>query len=93
MHMIFVRRQSWINWLALACVGMLAGCGQPGNSAIAVEPSAQSPAGDYASAWGPAIGSTLPMLEAPDQAGVVRNLANLSGESGLLLLLSRSADW
>ena len=36
---------------------------------------------------------TPPLLEAPDQNGVVRTLADLSGEQGLLLFLNRSADW
>ena len=48
---------------------------------------------DYAAQWGPAIGSRLPVLEAYDQAGNLRTLENLAGEQGLLLLLSRSADW
>lgn len=50
-------------------------------------------AADYAESWGPAVGSRLPLLEAPDQAGRLRTLENLSGEQGLLLFLSRSADW
>jgi hypothetical protein len=50
-------------------------------------------AADYAQSWGPAVGSRLPLLEAPDQAGRLRTLENLSGEQGLLLFLSRSADW
>ena len=48
---------------------------------------------DYNSEWGPAIGSTLPLLEAIDQAGQVRKLDDLAGEQGLLLFLNRSADW
>jgi hypothetical protein len=93
MRKAFLRRQGWISCLVLVGVGVFAGCGQSGNTAIAAEQSAQSPIDDYVSAWGPEIGGSLPMLEAPDQAGVVRSLANLSGESGLLLLLNRSADW
>jgi hypothetical protein len=50
-------------------------------------------AADYAAEWGPAEGSLLPVLEAMDQEGNVRNLANLSGERGLLLFMNRSADW
>ena len=50
-------------------------------------------ADEYADAWGPAVGSPLPVLEAPDQTGTVRTLEDLSGSEGLLLLLSRSADW
>ena len=33
------------------------------------------------------------LLAAPDQAGTARDLENLAGEQGLLLFLSRSADW
>ncbi len=50
-------------------------------------------ADDYSDGWGPAVGSRLPVLEAPDQTGRVRHLADLSGEQGLLLFLNRSADW
>lgn len=49
--------------------------------------------GGYNSAWGPAIGSMLPLLEAPDQTGQLRHLDDLAGEQGLLLFLNRSADW
>ena len=48
---------------------------------------------DYAAEWGPAVGSALPVLEAHDQDGNLRNLPNLSGERGFLLFLNRSADW
>lgn len=48
---------------------------------------------DYAAEWGPSVGSTLPVLEARDQDGNLRNLANLSGKRGFLLFLNRSADW
>ena len=50
-------------------------------------------ASDYSDAWGPEVGSTLPLLEAPDQTGTMRTLEDLSGEQGLLLFLNRSADW
>ena len=50
-------------------------------------------AADYADDWGPALGSSLPMLEAPDHDGEIRDLASLAGDQGLLLFLSRSADW
>jgi len=39
------------------------------------------------------VGTFLPVLEAPDQQGRIRELSNLTGEQGLLLVLSRSADW
>jgi hypothetical protein len=48
---------------------------------------------EYSDAWGPELGSTLPVLEAPDQTGTVRTLDDLTGERGLLLFLARSADW
>lgn len=50
-------------------------------------------AADYAADWGPEIGSTLPVLEAPDQTGTTRVLDDLAGDNGLLLFLNRSADW
>lgn len=48
---------------------------------------------EYSGNWGPEIGTQLPLLEAPDQTGTLRTLADLSGEQGLLLFLNRSADW
>ena len=47
----------------------------------------------HASSAGPEIGSKIPAFEAVDQFGETRNLGNLSGEKGLLLLFFRSADW
>ncbi|MEM1229111.1 MAG: hypothetical protein AAGI15_01135 [Pseudomonadota bacterium] len=48
---------------------------------------------DYSRDWGPAAGTPLPLLSAPDQGGTTRTLADLTGRKGLLLLLVRSADW
>lgn len=48
---------------------------------------------EYSEGWGPEIGTAVPVLEAPDQTGAIRTLADLSGEQGLLLFLNRSADW
>ena len=48
---------------------------------------------EYASTWGPPVDAPMPMLEAPDHTGELRTLADLAGEQGLLLFLSRSADW
>ena len=48
---------------------------------------------DDAPEWGPPIGSIIEVLQADDQDGNPRELSNLSGERGLLLFLSRSADW
>lgn len=45
--------------------------------------------------WAPDFpeGSQLPPISAQDQSGTVRTLADLSGEKGLVLVLSRSFDW
>jgi peroxiredoxin len=45
--------------------------------------------------WAPnfEIGDRLPAIEAPDQNGVTQTFADLSGENGLVLVLSRSFDW
>lgn len=48
---------------------------------------------EYSDEWGPDVGTALPLLEAPDQSGNTRTLADLSGKQGLLLFLNRSADW
>ena len=42
---------------------------------------------------GPAVGSQAPAFEATDHLGQSRNFESLTGESGLLLLFFRSADW
>lgn len=45
--------------------------------------------------WAPDFpeGSKLPPIAAQDQSGTVRTLADLSGDKGLVLVLSRSFDW
>ncbi len=45
--------------------------------------------------WAPDFpeGSTIPVLEAPDQNGEVQTLSTLSGDKGLMLFFSRSFDW
>jgi peroxiredoxin len=43
--------------------------------------------------YGPAVGATLPVIEAQDQDGARRSVASLAGERGLVLLVTRSADW
>ena len=48
---------------------------------------------DYADEWGPAVGTPMPLLAARDQTGQARTFSNLAGENGLLIFLSRSADW
>jgi hypothetical protein len=50
-------------------------------------------ADDYSAGWGPALGAPMPLLAAPDDSGQDRTLADLTGDQGLLLFLSRSADW
>jgi hypothetical protein len=50
-------------------------------------------ADDYSAGWGPEIGMPMPVLDALDHTGASRSLANLAGEEGLLLFVSRSADW
>jgi hypothetical protein len=44
-------------------------------------------------ATGPDPGERIPDFALPDQNGVSRSLADLSGPSGLLLVFHRSADW
>lgn len=43
--------------------------------------------------FGPAIGVTLPSFSAQDQTGVARSSRELDGENGVVLLITRSADW
>ena len=42
---------------------------------------------------GPEPGQHIPDFALPDQNGVVRSLANLTGRNGLLLVFHRSAGW
>ncbi|MYB38991.1 MAG: hypothetical protein F4Y26_16730 [Gammaproteobacteria bacterium] len=50
-------------------------------------------AADYQDDWGPAVGSVMPTIDAPDHTGAPRTLGDLTGERGLLLFVNRSADW
>ena len=52
-------------------------------------------AADEAFVWAPTleVGSTLPAINAVDQNGNQHTLADLSGENGLILVMSRSFDW
>ena len=50
-------------------------------------------ADDYQEAWGPPTDSEMLSIDAPDQHGAPRDLANLSGANGLLLFAFRSAEW
>jgi hypothetical protein len=42
---------------------------------------------------GPDIGAAAPAFEAIDQSGNPRNLKNVSGPKGTILVFFRSADW
>lgn len=42
---------------------------------------------------GPAIGTHIPALSAPDQTGSLRTFESLRGRKGLVLVFFRSADW
>lgn len=44
-------------------------------------------------ATGPDPGQRIPAFALPDQSGEIRNLENLAGPNGLLLVFHRSADW
>lgn len=68
-------------WCSLI-VGALAGMAQ-----LAVAES------KYAAAWGPVVGSTVPMLAATDQDGNQQTLDTLKGSNGLLFVFNRSVDW
>lgn len=76
---------------ALAAGGLAQGAASGWHSAAAQAAASQAVA--YVDVWGPAVGSSLPMLEAPDQEGRMRTLEDLTGNRGLLLFLIRSADW
>lgn len=84
--------------LTLSLVLGLAACGgtssEPDSASQAkVSDPAAATASGYASEWGPALGSRLPVLDAPDQDGERQTLASLTGDQGMLLFLNRSADW
>ena len=75
---------------AMSIVGLLASA----NGLAADEASAGAGGSDaYQDGWGPAVGDTIPTLAAEDQDGNVRDLASLTGEEGLVLVVSRSAVW
>ena len=42
---------------------------------------------------GPEPGERIPNFTLPDESGLGRSLADLSGPNGLLLVFHRSADW
>ena len=43
--------------------------------------------------FGPPVGARLPNIEAQDQDGARRSVGALAGENGLVLLVTRAADW
>ena len=45
--------------------------------------------------WAPdfPVGASIPEIAVQDQDGTVRRFEDLTGEKGLLLMLSRSFDW
>ena len=47
----------------------------------------------YVDDWGPAIGASLPSLNVKDTEGQDKALQDLSGENGLLLMVTRSTYW
>lgn len=75
----------------VGCGGETAGSGE--SVSTSVGDSESSTPLSYADAWGPAVGSALAVLDAPDQSGTRQTLASLSGDQGMLLFLNRSADW
>ena len=48
---------------------------------------------EYAADWGPAVGTTAPMLAAEDQYGQQQSVETLAGPNGLLFVFNRSVDW
>ena len=86
---------SWRTALLVAVAAFtMTACGGSGEAtSTAAEPATAEPEASYAAGWGPPIGSVLPVLDAPDQAGQTQTLASLSGDQGMLLFLNRSADW
>ena len=43
--------------------------------------------------YGPPVGGKMAGFELPDQDGKLRNLGNLLGPKGAIILFYRSADW
>jgi peroxiredoxin len=52
-----------------------------------------APASAQTHNFGPTVGATLPAMSALDQTGAARTVSTLGGERGLVLLVSRAADW
>jgi peroxiredoxin len=58
---------------------------------VALSPAAVSQAATLD--IGPPIGSQMPAFDLPNAQGVKQNVASLSGEKGVVLVLFRSAKW
>ena len=48
---------------------------------------------EYLDDWGPEVGSKMPDFALTDSTGQLRDLDSLTNSSGLILFLTRSADW
>lgn len=78
--------------LALVCVLAVAG---PVLAAESTDPASVQGNAEpsYSDSWSLDVGVRVPLLAAQDQSGTRRELADLVGRKGLLLVLVRSADW
>ena len=77
---------------AIATLGIVA-CADDGGSANA-EPIEIAAEADPIQDAGPAVGEAIPAnFTARDASGEERDLQNLTGENGLVLVFNRSADW
>jgi len=75
---------------AAATLGIAACTQETETAAEPVEQAASEPT-DHS---GPAVGTTIPAsFLARDTSGAERNLADLAGDNGLVLVFNRSADW
>ena len=61
--------------------------------AVAVGGAQQPAPAVDTSKLGPQVGAMVPPLSGTDQFGKPQTLASLSGPKGLMLVISRSADW
>jgi len=68
-------------------------CGVLATSSASASEATADEATGYEANWGPAVGATIPELDTRDSQGMSRDLASLTGERGLLLVVSRSAVW
>jgi hypothetical protein len=78
-------------WALLAAV-VAAQASGPHGARAPVGPILPQPEA-WTGAPGPAVGTTVPAFEAPDQDGRLRRFETLRGPGGLLLNFNRSAVW